>query len=157
MDFLQLNYRLLTDQNAERTLFVRVYKLVDEEQKSDRVLEVLNVPFFVEEDHLKNLFKCKEIQVKFVVGKASSDKLKTKSALVEFGSKKELKNELRLIKYLDGTERLFLYKTKVSECDFLSGSRVHFANCMVFSFRNRRISKRPSQRTAAKVCCPSGS
>lgn len=115
MDCLQLKYRLFSDQNVERVLFVRVYKLIDEEEKADKVLEVLNVPFFVEEGDLKNLFKSEDVQVKFVTGKASSDKLRAKTALVEFASKKELKNELRLIKYSDENEKQFLYKNKVSQ------------------------------------------
>ena len=113
MDCLQLKYRLFSDQNAERILFVRVYKLVDDEAKSDRVLEVLNVPFFVEEDDLKNLFKNENVQIEFVAGKVTSDKLKSKTALIEFQTKKELKHELRLIKYSDENEELFLYKNKV--------------------------------------------
>lgn len=118
MDCLQLKYRLFSEQNAERTLFVRVYKLVDDEEKADRVLEVLNVPFFVEESDLKSLFKSENVQIKFTVVKATSDKLRSKTALVEFASKKELKNELRLIKYSDESEKLFLYKTKVFRMNF---------------------------------------
>ena len=110
MDCLQLKYRLFSDRNAERTLFVRAYKLVDEEEKLGKVLEVLNVPFFVEENDLKNLLKNQDVHIRFATSKISSDKLKAKTALVEFQSKNELKNELRLIKYSD--EKLFLYKDK---------------------------------------------
>lgn len=114
MNFLQLKYYLFSDQNVERTMYVRIYKLVDDEDKTDKVLEVLNIPFFVEENDLKNLFKNEEIQIKFINNKITADKLKSKTALIEFSSKKELKNELKLIKYSDENEKLFLYKNKVS-------------------------------------------
>lgn len=111
MDCLQLKYRLFSDQNVERILYVRVYKLVDDDEKTDKVLEVLNIPFFVEEDDLKSLFKC-DVQIKLT--SKATNKLKSKTALVEFPTKKELKNELRLIKYSDENEKAYLYKSKVS-------------------------------------------
>lgn len=162
MDCLQLKYRLFSEQNAERTLFVRVYKLVDDEEKADRVLEVLNVPFFVEESDLKSLFKSENVQIKFTVVKATSDKLRSKTALVEFASKKELKNELRLIKYSDESEKLFLYKTKVFRMNFdwfLIRLSVQSSSPITnhSSPPHRTNSKRPPLETAARRCCPSAS
>lgn len=119
MNYLELKYHLVSEQDVERILYVRVYKLVDDEDKSDRILEVLNVPFFVEEDHLKNLFKNENIEIEFVNNKTKTDKLRNKVALVEFNSKKELKNELRLIKYSDEDEKLYLYRSKVSSDRFV--------------------------------------
>ena len=95
-------------------MYVRAFKLVDDEEKADKVLEILNIPFFVEENDLKNLVKNNEdIEIKFVNNKLSKDKLRTKIALIEFKTKKELKNELRLIKYANENEKLYLYKSKV--------------------------------------------
>lgn len=111
MDFLQLKYYLFSDENVERSFYVRVYKLVDDEEKKDKILEIFNVPFFVDENDLKNVFRNDKIQIEFTNVK-STDKLKSKVALVEFQSKKDLKNELRLIKYSD--DKLFLFKDKVS-------------------------------------------
>lgn len=118
MDYLPLKYHLSPDHSVQRSLFVRVYELVEDEDKMGRVLEVLNIPFFVDEDNLKNLIKNdNDVVIKFVNSKLT-DKLKTKTALIEFGTKKDLKAELRLIKHADDNETVYMFKGKVSNLEF---------------------------------------